>query len=188
MRLARHCECDVVTVGPEATCLEIADEMDRSCVGSVVVTDSEDAPLGIVTDRDLTERVVAADRDPKKTTAADVMSADPVTASPDDLVSDLLAQMRSKQIRRLPLVEDGRVVGIVTLDDVVMQLSSEIFQLSEAVWVELRESRRKTRTRRRRESREQALDELQHQARDLGARAREELRSRLGEITKRLGS
>jgi CBS domain-containing protein len=178
----RRCEKEVVTVRAEATVFDVADAMDEHSVGCVIVTDEADRPLGIVTDRDLVRRVVAPGRDPDKTLARDVMSGDVVTASTEERLPRVIEIMRARGIRRLPLVEDGRVVGIVALDDIVAELTSDLWNVSEGARVELRDAQRTARRRRLREAREGALEELRSQAFHVGKEAREFLRKELGSL------
>jgi len=101
-----------VTVKPDATCAEAATLMKQEDIESVPVV--EDARLvGIVTDRDIVVRAIAAGRDPKTRRVSEIMSADPVTVSPDDDVAVAERVMAERQIRRLPVVKDGKLVGIV---------------------------------------------------------------------------
>jgi CBS domain-containing protein len=184
--ICRRCEREVVTVAPEASVFEIADTMDAHSVGCVVVTDPAGRPLGIVTDRDLVRRVVATGRDAEKTQARDVMSGDVATAPLDARLPQVLEIMRARGVRRLPLVEDGRVSAIVALDDIVLELSSDLWNLSETARIELRDAQRTSRRRRLREAREEALEELRSQALHLGSEAREFLHKELGSLLESL--
>ena len=101
-----------VTVEPDATLGEVAVLMKQEDCGSIPVV--EDGRLvGIVTDRDIVIRGVAAGSDPKTQRVSTVMSADPVTIRPDDDLTDAEKVMADRQIRRLPVIEDGRLVGII---------------------------------------------------------------------------
>lgn len=172
-------------MGPEATVFEIADAMEMHSVGCVVVTDEAERPLGIVTDRDLVRRVVAVGREAEKTRAREVMSGDVATASPSEHLPRVIEIMRARGIRRLPLVEGGRVVGIVALDDILAELVSDLWNVSEAARIELRDAQRTARRRRQREAREAALEELRSQLVHLGHEARELLRTELAGLLRR---
>ena len=178
----RHCEREVIHVGPEATVLDVVDAMDEHSVGCVVVTDDALHPLGVVTDRDLVRRVLAPGRDPEKTRARDVMSGDVATASAHERLPRVIEIMRGRGIRRLPLVEEGRVVGIVALDDIVAELVSDLWNVSEGARIELRDAQSTARRRRQREAREEALEELRAQALHVGKEARDFLRRELGSL------
>jgi CBS domain-containing protein len=172
-------EREAVSIGPEAHVVDVADAMDEHSVGSVVVVDDAGRPIGIVTDRDLVRRVVAAGRDPGKTTARDVMTRDPVTISRGEPLSSLIEKARVHRIRRLPVVDGGRLVSLISLDDVLLDVSSTFFNLAETTRIELREAARTARGRRRHEAREDALEEVQTRltslGHELGARLKEEL-------------
>ena len=101
-----------VTVEPDATLGEVAVLMKQEDCGSIPVV--EDGRLvGIVTDRDIVIRGIAAGSDPKTQRVSTVMSADPVTIRPDDDLADAEKVMADRQIRRLPVVENGKLVGII---------------------------------------------------------------------------
>ena len=137
MSLQRICKQDVVTVSPQATLVEVAQTMRARHVGCVIVV-NEHRPVGILTDRDIVVRVVALGRDPKGLCAADVMATNPalVNANYDPL--DATRIMRDRGLRRLPVVDENRrLVGIVTMDDVLSLLGREISNLAEAVHTEI---------------------------------------------------
>jgi CBS domain-containing protein len=186
MHRSQDYETEVVSVAPDTSCVEVADEMDVHTIGCVVVVE-EGAPVGIITDRDLLCRVVAESRDPEKTSAADVMTKDPVTASRDDDVQRLLEIMRERAIRRVPVVEEGKLVGLITLDDLLIQLSSYLYNANQGILGGLSDGRRISRHRRRMEAREEALDEIRRQLSDLGDNTRHRVRERLHELMDRLG-
>jgi signal-transduction protein with cAMP-binding, CBS, and nucleotidyltransferase domain len=186
MRSAQEYESAAVTVGPEVGVRQVADEMDAHCVGSVVVVDPEGAPLGIITDRDLVLRVVAAGRDPDKTEASTVMSTDLTTADRRTSTLDLLGQLEERRVRRMPLLDGGRVVGLVSLDDLVMELGVQLWNVSEAVGCEIREAARSARSRRRREARHDALEDVQHSLHDMGGRLRRRFVGDLRQLLDRL--
>jgi CBS domain-containing protein len=111
--------------GPPVTCpggtkaASVALEMSRSGSGSAVVTGSDGAPVGIVTDRDLRRKVVAEVRDPEITSAAEIMSSPVVTVAPDTPAFEALLEMTRRDIHHLPIVERGQLVGVVSSDDLL---------------------------------------------------------------------
>jgi len=187
MRQASAYELRPICVDREACVIDVADEMDGRSVGSVVVIDSERRPLGILTDRDLALRVIAAGRDPAKTSAGDVMSTDLLTAARQDSAIEVLQKLEARGVRRAPLVEDGHVVGLISLDDLVAELGTQMWNLSEVVRVELRESRRATPPRRRREARNELLEDLGSQLGELGEQVRDRIDRVARDIAERLG-
>ena len=113
---------DVMTAGPtsiatDAMVVEAARRMLAEDVGSLPVVDG-DSLVGMITDRDVVLQVVARDLDPNKVPVSNVCSEGPVTAQPDEPLDDALARMAKEQVRRLPVVTDGRLVGILAQADI----------------------------------------------------------------------
>ncbi len=105
-----------VTLPLDAPLTEAARLMRDEEVGDVLVT--QDGRLcGLLTDRDVVVRAVAEGRDPAATRLAEICSAGIVTVSPDDETGTALRLMHESAVRRLPVVEDGRPVGIVSIGD-----------------------------------------------------------------------
>jgi CBS domain-containing protein len=96
--------------------VDAAREMRDGDIGSVIVTDGGRV-AGIVTDRDIVVRAIAEGRDPQSTTVGDVCSSGPRTLEPGDSVEVAAQVMGESSIRRLPVVRDGRLVGVVSLGD-----------------------------------------------------------------------
>ena len=108
-------------VGPEATLVDAAALMADGDIGDVLVVEPGGETLvGIVTDRDIIVRGVAAGRDPSTTTVRSVLSRDLETVAPTDTMADATAHMRAANVRRLPVVENGRPIGIVSLADLAL--------------------------------------------------------------------
>lgn len=127
----------VQTLSPDTTCREAAQLLRDEGVGCVVVSEQE-RPLGIVTDRDLVVRVMASGRDPDKTQLRDVMSGEPVFLTDERSIGQVAATMRQERIRRIPVVdEDGRLEGVVSLDDLLPLLAGQLADLGEAIRGEL---------------------------------------------------
>lgn len=126
----------VETAGPDATVEALSMRLAEAGVGSIVI-EEEMTPVGIVTDRDVAVRVDARDRDASDVRAADIMSPDPVTVPVDAGLLDVTQAMRDHAVRRIPVVDDsGRLVGIITLDDVTVLLAAELSNLGEVVQAE----------------------------------------------------
>ena len=105
------------TIDANATAVDAARVMAAEDVGSLPVTEGEDL-VGIVTDRDLVLHVLAKDVDPHKVVVSSICSENPVVVAPDDSLDVALQRMARDQIRRLPVVEDRRLVGILAQADV----------------------------------------------------------------------
>lgn len=109
---------------PGASVQEAARVMSDNDIGDVIVCDGERV-CGIVTDRDITIRAVAPGKDPASTKLGDICSKELTTVSPDDLVDDAVRLMRTKAIRRVPVVEDGKPVGVVSIGDLAIDLDRQ---------------------------------------------------------------
>lgn len=107
----------VVAVRPDASLVEAARLMREQDIGDVVVADGQHV-VGLLTDRDITVRAVADGVDPQTVSAQAVCTPNPLTVSPGDPVTQAVALMRARAVRRLPVVEDGLPVGMVSLGDV----------------------------------------------------------------------
>jgi CBS domain-containing protein len=108
---------DVRACKPNATVADAAKVMAQEDVGPVPIVE-DDRLVGIVTDRDIVVRVVAEGRDPNATTVREIASTELVTVSPDDDLDEALNLLAQRQVRRLPVVEGDRLVGIVAQADV----------------------------------------------------------------------
>ena len=118
MNVAAICTRLPETIARSDTVLTAAHQMRDHEVGTLVVTDSEGMPEGIVTDRDIVLRCVAEERRADKTKVAEVMTQECHTVHEELSVEVALEEMADKEVRRLVVVNDaGRVVGIVSLDD-----------------------------------------------------------------------
>ena len=105
---------DPATLRPDSTCTDAAALMKREDCGSLPVV-KDGTLVGIVTDRDIVLRGVAGGRDLAHLAVSLIMTADPVTVRPDTSAEDASKLMSEKQVRRLPVVEDGRLVGILAI-------------------------------------------------------------------------
>lgn len=123
---------EVVTLGPDATVSEAVQRMYGASVGSIVVTE-DDRPLGLVTDRDVAIEVLGRELDPGDVSLGELIDGDPVTIDADAGVYDLVERMSEASVRRVPVVEDGALVGIVSLSDVVVLLGMELQHLATAI-------------------------------------------------------
>lgn len=124
---------DPIMLSPNASLTEAASMMRDRSVGDVLVGD-ENGLRGIVTDRDIVVRCLADGGDPSRTTLGDVCSSNPVTVDPNTAIEDAVDQLRHQAIRRLPVVDGQKVVGIVSIGDLAMERdpSSALADISEA--------------------------------------------------------
>lgn len=107
----------VHSVRKDATLRAVARVMKEHKIGAVLVTQADGSLLGLVTDRDLVVRGMAPDRDIDKTQVADICSTSPVKLDSTATVDDAVRLMRERTVRRIPVVADGRPIGIVSIGD-----------------------------------------------------------------------
>ena len=110
---------DPRSIGKSVSVVEAARLMREQDIGSLPITDDEQL-VGMITDRDITMRVVAEAADPNATSVEDVYSRDLISVEPDNDLEEALRLMARHQVRRLPVVEDGRLVGIVAQADIAL--------------------------------------------------------------------
>lgn len=137
MTISAICNREVITVQRDATILHVASLMRQYHVGDVVVIDNhkdKTVPVGIVTDRDVVVEVVATELDSAVITAGDIMVHGLITIKENSGVLEAITLMSSKGIRRLPVVGDeGSLLGIITLDDLLLLLGKELGAFSKLV-------------------------------------------------------
>ena len=116
----------VVTVDMEEPVIAAARLMKSHNIGAVPACGKDGRLRGIITDRDIAVRCVAGDADPQRTPIKEIMSRGIVTAQPFDNVEKAVRLMSQDQVRRLPVLDDGRVVGIVALSDLARSCGCEM--------------------------------------------------------------
>lgn len=120
MKLSEIMTAGVVTAPPDASAISVARQMRDNQVGSVVVVDPAGSPVAMITDRDLTVRVLADGVDPE-TPVGEHASRPLVCGEPEMELDEAAALMVQHRVRRLPVVDDGDLAGIVTLDDIAVR-------------------------------------------------------------------
>lgn len=137
MPISEVCNREVVIVRAKDSALEAAQLMRTHHVGDVVVVEDRGGtrvPIGIVTDRDLVVEIMAAKLNPAAITASDIMLPELATIKESAGLFEAIGYMRSKGVRRLPVVDDnGGLVGILTLDDLIELLADEMAALAKLV-------------------------------------------------------
>ena len=120
MQLREIMTTGVITAEPEASAAAVAQQMRDRNVGSVVIVDPEGAPTAMVTDRDLALRILADEADPEAP-ISDHVSRPLISGHPEMELEEAAALMVQHRVRRLPVVDRGELVGIVTLDDIAVR-------------------------------------------------------------------
>lgn len=126
MELTELASDEVVTVYLDESILEVAERLREERVGSAVVLDTNDDVLGVVTDRDLVVYGQQFVDSLATTTVNDILSMAVLSVGPDEDVLELTERMREEGVRRVPVVDDGGILGIVTLDDIIVGLAEEL--------------------------------------------------------------
>lgn len=117
---------DPVSLSETTTVTQAARAMRSRDIGDVVVvSEGDDQIRGIVTDRDIVVRVVADGADPDHVTLGEITSRDIVTLTVNDSVDDAIRLMRERDVRRIPVTEAGRAVGIVSLGDLAVERDTD---------------------------------------------------------------
>lgn len=122
--ILRHKADHVVTIDRSATVYEAIERMVENNVGSIIVLD-EGETAGIFTERDYLRRIVLRGRTSKDTQIGEVMTKDIVYVDPSFTVKQCLAIMTKQKIRHLPVLDDGKLIGVVSIGDCVKELSRD---------------------------------------------------------------
>lgn len=182
MTSVEHYRKEVVTVPTGALAPEVAETMAEKTVGCVVVVSDEGRPLGMLTDRDLTTRVIAANRESGTTPAGAVMSRPLVSVDPSMQLDQVLAVMSEHGVRRVPVMSEERLVGLVALDDILVELGRELRELGDVSRLEIQGSRRAQGLRRLRHEVERLSGRLLDRAETLGEQAQKAVSRQLESI------
>ncbi len=114
----------VICLDKKCTVLEVAKIMDENGIGSVLITENDKA-AGIITERDVITKCVAKGKEPSKTSAESIMTTPLVSVDQDCMVDDAAKLMVSKMIRRLPIIDNGNIVGMVTATDLIRNVAQK---------------------------------------------------------------
>ena len=128
----------MVVLSSNSSVLEAARALENNNIGAVIVQ-NKGCVVGLVTDRDLAVRVLGRGLDAEATTLGEVMTTPVATLSPTDSQNDAIRLMQQRNIRRIPLVEEERAVGIVTLDDLLLDEAAPLDQLAAVVEAQIGE-------------------------------------------------
>ncbi len=143
MRVGEYCKRAVISIDDGADALDAAKLMRQEHVGFLVVYKTGDElrkPVGVVTDRDLVLAVMARDVSPQSVTMQDVMTRQPLIASENDELNDMLHAMRLAGIRRVPVVDTrGALVGIMAIDDAIDLVTSLMCDIAGSIKSEQRQ-------------------------------------------------
>lgn len=114
----RDCMCNQVWyVTPTNTVQDCANIMSNKHVGCIPICDNSQNVVGLVTDRDIILRCIACNKDPKSTPITDIMTCNPCCCTPEADIKEVEKLMSQNQVKRIPVIENNKVVGILTLGD-----------------------------------------------------------------------
>lgn len=137
MPIGEVCNKEIITVQSEDSVLDAAKLMRQNHVGDVLVVENRNGinvPIGIVTDRDLVMEIMAPELDSSVITVGDIMAPEFTTVKESAGLFEAIQHMRNMAVRRLPVVdESGQLIGIVTLDDLLVLLADELHALARLV-------------------------------------------------------
>lgn len=129
---------DVWAVPTAAPVREVVDGMNEQRIGSVLVTRPDGEVVGIFTERDVLQRVVAAGRDPETTKVGSVMTTELAWVKPDDDIYDVLRMMTETRHRHMPVFEHGRLQGLVSIGDLtdcaLREMDGEVIDLTQYIY------------------------------------------------------
>lgn len=118
MKVKDICSCSTITVTPQDTILTAAKKMAQHNVGALPVVDYSGKALGMITDRDITVRVTAEGKDPIRYSVCDIMTNHISSVCLDADIESATKIMGESKVRRLPVIDDGKVVGFISLGDI----------------------------------------------------------------------
>lgn len=116
---------NVISIAADASVFDAIKMMADESIGSLVVLDDNGGLVGIVTERDYARKVIVKGRSSRDTRVADIMTADVLTTSCDHTVNSCMEIMTEKKLRHLPVVEDGRVIAMVSIGDLVQAIIAD---------------------------------------------------------------
>jgi CBS domain-containing protein len=116
----------VATVRPDATVADAVDMLNRERIGAIIVSEDGNGVDGILSERDIVIALAEDGADLLPRTVADIMTRSVVTCGPSDTVGELMAEMTNRRIRHFPVVADGRLIGIVSIGDLVKSRLDEV--------------------------------------------------------------
>jgi CBS domain-containing protein len=130
MALKASTASDIMTENVEAlreddSLQTAAERLAQHDVGSLPVCDQHQHVSGIVTDRDIVVHGIAQGKDPRKTTVGEIVTLNPITVGPDESVTRVTEIMAEKQIRRVPVVENGKLIGMISQADIAQAVPPE---------------------------------------------------------------
>jgi CBS domain-containing protein len=123
-QILNHKGVEVLAISPEQSVYEAIKKMAEHEVGALVVLE-DDKLVGIISERDYARKIILLGRRSRETLVRDIMVTNPITVGPDDSVRTCMEQMTNQRVRHLPVVEKEKLVGLVSIGDVVRSIMSQ---------------------------------------------------------------
>lgn len=114
----------IVSVNPDTIIFDALSLMSKYNVGAVLVVDNENL-VGVFTERDYARKIILKGRTSLDTSVSEIMSDELITVHPEESIAECMVLMSDKRVRHLPVVQDGHVVGIISIGDVVKFIIEE---------------------------------------------------------------
>ena len=133
MKVRECMSLNICYAEPQDTVTTVAKKMNEYHVGSIPVCDTNKNVVGIVTDRDITLRCIANDKDAKSTPTSDIMTTSVCCCQSDTDIGDATKLMSQMQVRRIPVVEDNKIVGMLSLSDLANSKNVSAKEVSDTV-------------------------------------------------------
>lgn len=124
--ILRNKGADVITIWPGASLRSAVERMTKRNVGALVVVNDDGKVVGMLAERDVVHALADSAERALNESVADVMSHRPITCGPRDRLADLMAVMTEHRVRHLPVVEDGHLLGLVSIGDLVKARLGEL--------------------------------------------------------------
>jgi signal-transduction protein with cAMP-binding, CBS, and nucleotidyltransferase domain len=115
----------IISISPDASVLDAITLMADKSIGSLLVMDSDEKLLGIVTERDYARKVIVKGRSSRETRVSEIMTVDVMTAAMDNRVDQCMELMSNRKIRHLPVVDGNRVIGLISIGDLVQAIIAD---------------------------------------------------------------
>jgi len=125
-RILQRKDGELATVSPDRPILEVVQELRQRRIGAVLVTDADGGMVGILSERDIVHALAEHGADLARLTAGDLMTASVQTCTPDHDVHHVMGQMTEGRFRHVPVIDDGRLAGVISIGDVVRARMDEL--------------------------------------------------------------
>ena len=123
----------IITIGPDASIAQVAEVLRQEKIGAVVVTDGAEKVVGIISERDLVRGIPQHGAKLLDMKVSEIMTASVVTCSADRTVDHVMREMTAGRFRHLPVVENGRLLGVISIGDVVKNRLEELESETDAL-------------------------------------------------------